>query len=131
MPTRDRSEYMGLESRRRLVVFPSTSSSSEVARTAGSRICKRPQACCSGKRIASNVRMLVVPGSQRVKREAEAEGLAKIFVDAGAEWRESGCSMCIGMNGDQVAAGRYSVSTSNRNFEGRQGAGRERCLPVR
>jgi 3-isopropylmalate/(R)-2-methylmalate dehydratase large subunit len=59
----------------------------------------------------------------RVKKEAEAEGLDKIFKDAGAEWREPGCSMCIAMNGDQLSPGQYAVSTSNRNFEGRQGAG--------
>ena len=76
-----------------------------------------------GKHVAKNVRMFVVPGSQAVKREAEERGLAKVFVDAGAQWRESGCSMCIGMNGDNVGAGQYSVSTSNRNFEGRQGTG--------
>ena len=76
-----------------------------------------------GRRVAANTRMLVVPGSQRVKREAELEGLAEIFLDAGAEWRESGCSMCIAMNGDSVASGQYAVSTSNRNFEGRQGKG--------
>ncbi len=73
------------------------------------------------RRIATNVRMLVVPGSQAVKREAEARGLQNIFLEAGAEWRESGCSMCIAMNGDFVAPGQYAVSTSNRNFEGRQG----------
>ena len=72
--------------------------------------------------------MLVVPGSQQVKAPAEAEGLDRIFLDAGAEWRESGCSMCIGMNGDTVARGEYSVSTSNRNFEGRQGAGARTLL---
>jgi 3-isopropylmalate/(R)-2-methylmalate dehydratase large subunit len=66
---------------------------------------------------------MVVPGSQQIKREAEAEGLHQIFRDAGAEWREAGCSMCIAMNGDQLAPGQYSVSTSNRNFEGRQGKG--------
>ena len=76
-----------------------------------------------GRRLAPNVRMLVVPGSQRVKREAEAEGLHSVFLSAGAEWRESGCSMCIAMNGDQLAPGQYAVSTSNRNFEGRQGKG--------
>jgi 3-isopropylmalate/(R)-2-methylmalate dehydratase large subunit len=63
-----------------------------------------------------------------VKHEAEARGLAKIFQDAGAEWRESGCSMCIGMNGDIVANGQYAVSTSNRNFEGRQGKGSRTLL---
>ena len=72
--------------------------------------------------------MLVVPGSQNVKRAAEAEGLDRIFLDAGAEWRESGCSMCLGMNGDLVPAGQYSISTSNRNFEGRQGIGARTLL---
>ncbi len=72
--------------------------------------------------------MLVVPGSQQVKAAAEAEGLDRIFTAAGADWRESGCSMCIGMNGDTVARGEYSVSTSNRNFEGRQGAGSRTLL---
>ncbi|MCC6904578.1 MAG: 3-isopropylmalate dehydratase large subunit [Anaerolineae bacterium] len=76
-----------------------------------------------GKRVADSVRMLVVPGSQQVKRQAEAEGLDVIFREAGAEWREAGCSMCIAMNGDQLEPGQYAVSTSNRNFEGRQGKG--------
>ena len=65
--------------------------------------------------------MLVVPGSQAVKRQAEAEGLDRVFMAAGGEWREAGCSMCIAMNGDQLAPGQYAISTSNRNFEGRQG----------
>jgi 3-isopropylmalate/(R)-2-methylmalate dehydratase large subunit len=69
------------------------------------------------------VRSLVVPGSQAVKRAAEAEGLDRVFKDAGAEWREPGCSMCIAMNGDRIERGQFCVSTSNRNFEGRQGAG--------
>jgi len=81
-----------------------------------------------GRKVASGVRMLVVPGSQQIKREAEARGLAQVFTDAGAEWRESGCSMCIGMNGDVVAKGQYAVSTSNRNFEGRQGSGARTLL---
>ena len=81
-----------------------------------------------GQHIAHGVQMLVVPGSQQIKRAAEAEGLDVIFRDAGAEWRESGCSMCIGMNGDNVASGEYSVSTSNRNFEGRQGPGARTLL---
>jgi 3-isopropylmalate/(R)-2-methylmalate dehydratase large subunit len=76
-----------------------------------------------GKTVAPGVRMMVVPGSQLVKRQAEAEGLREIFEAAGAEWREAGCSMCIAMNGDQLAPGEYAVSTSNRNFEGRQGKG--------
>jgi 3-isopropylmalate/(R)-2-methylmalate dehydratase large subunit len=74
-----------------------------------------------GRRVKEGLRMLVVPGSQQVKRQAEAEGLDRVFKDAGAEWREAGCSMCIAMNGDQLAPGQYAVSTSNRNFEGRQG----------
>jgi 3-isopropylmalate/(R)-2-methylmalate dehydratase large subunit len=81
-----------------------------------------------GKHVAPGVRALVVPGSQAIKREAEKLGLDQIFRDAGAEWRESGCSMCIGMNGDTVASGQYAVSTSNRNFEGRQGAGSRTLL---
>jgi 3-isopropylmalate/(R)-2-methylmalate dehydratase large subunit len=76
-----------------------------------------------GKKIASTLRMLVVPGSARVRLQAEAEGLDKVFIDAGAEWRNAGCSMCLGMNPDQLAAGERSASTSNRNFEGRQGKG--------
>jgi len=80
------------------------------------------------RRLAAGVRMLVVPGSQQVKHAAEREGLHEIFTAAGAEWRESGCSMCIGMNGDVAAAGQYVVSTSNRNFQGRQGAGSRTLL---
>jgi 3-isopropylmalate/(R)-2-methylmalate dehydratase large subunit len=76
-----------------------------------------------GRKINPNVRTLIVPGSQEIKRQAEAEGLHTIFKGAGAEWRESGCSMCIAMNGDQIQPGQYAVSTSNRNFEGRQGKG--------
>jgi 3-isopropylmalate/(R)-2-methylmalate dehydratase large subunit len=77
----------------------------------------------SGRKVADGVRMLVVPGSRRVKKQAEAEGLDQVFRDAGAEWREPGCSMCIAMNGDELRPGEYAVSTSNRNFEGRQGKG--------
>jgi 3-isopropylmalate/(R)-2-methylmalate dehydratase large subunit len=76
-----------------------------------------------GRKVAESVRMMVVPGSQEVKRQAEAEGLDKIFKEAGADWREAGCSMCIAMNGDQLEPGQYAISTSNRNFEGRQGKG--------
>jgi 3-isopropylmalate/(R)-2-methylmalate dehydratase large subunit len=81
-----------------------------------------------GRHVADNVRMLVVPGSQRIKIEAESRGLDKVFQAAGAEWREPGCSMCIAMNGDIVAPGRLAVSTSNRNFEGRQGSGARTVL---
>lgn len=76
-----------------------------------------------GRKVAEGVRAMVVPGSQQIKRQAEAEGLHEVFRAAGAEWREAGCSMCIAMNGDQLTPGQYSVSTSNRNFEGRQGKG--------
>jgi 3-isopropylmalate/(R)-2-methylmalate dehydratase large subunit len=76
-----------------------------------------------GRKVSPNVRVLVVPGSEKIKKQAEAENLPEIFRAAGAEWREAGCSMCIAMNGDQLAPGQYCVSTSNRNFEGRQGKG--------
>jgi len=80
-------------------------------------------AALEGRHVAAGVRLMVTPGSDEVKREAEREGLADIFKAAGADWRESGCSMCIAMNGDQLTPGQYAVSTSNRNFEGRQGKG--------
>ncbi len=80
-------------------------------------------AALKGRHIADGVRMMVVPGSDEVKREAEREGLHEVFRAAGADWREAGCSMCIAMNGDQLSPGQYAVSTSNRNFEGRQGKG--------
>jgi len=76
-----------------------------------------------GRRVAEGVRLLVVPGSESVRHQAEAEGLDQVFLQAGGEWRYAGCSMCIAMNGDQLQPGQYAVSTSNRNFEGRQGKG--------
>jgi 3-isopropylmalate/(R)-2-methylmalate dehydratase large subunit len=76
-----------------------------------------------GRKVNPKVRVMVVPGSQQIKQQAQAEGLDRIFKEAGADWREAGCSMCIAMNGDQLQPGEYSVSTSNRNFEGRQGKG--------
>jgi 3-isopropylmalate/(R)-2-methylmalate dehydratase large subunit len=76
-----------------------------------------------GRQVAAGVRMLVVPGSMSVRKQAEAEGLDRVFIDAGAQWRQAGCSMCLGMNPDQLAPGERSASTSNRNFEGRQGKG--------
>ena len=76
-----------------------------------------------GRRVAEGVRMLVVPGSMRVRAQAEAEGLGEVFTAAGAQWRQAGCSMCLGMNPDQLAPGERCASTSNRNFEGRQGKG--------
>ncbi|HUO66927.1 MAG TPA: 3-isopropylmalate dehydratase large subunit [Gammaproteobacteria bacterium] len=81
-----------------------------------------------GRRVNERVRLLVVPGSYEVKRQAEAEGLDQIVRAAGGEWREPGCSMCIAMNGDKVGSGQLSVSTSNRNFEGRQGSGARTVL---
>ncbi|HET9911662.1 MAG TPA: 3-isopropylmalate dehydratase large subunit, partial [Anaerolineales bacterium] len=80
-------------------------------------------AMLKGRKVAEATRVMVVPGSQEVKKQAEHEGLDKIFKEAGAEWREAGCSLCISMNGDTLLPGQYAVSTSNRNFEGRQGKG--------
>ena len=81
-----------------------------------------------GRKVAPGVRMLVVPGSEKVKAEAEAKGLDQVILAAGAEWREAGCSMCLGMNGDIAQPGQLCVSTSNRNFEGRQGVGARTVL---
>jgi 3-isopropylmalate/(R)-2-methylmalate dehydratase large subunit len=116
-------EYMGLKPRESLlgkpidVVFIGSCTNSRISdlRLAASIM--------KGRRIAPNVRTLIVPGSQEVKRQAESEGLHTIFKAAGAEWRESGCSMCIAMNGDELKPGQSALSTSNRNFEGRQGKG--------
>jgi 3-isopropylmalate/(R)-2-methylmalate dehydratase large subunit len=116
-------EYMGLAPGRPLlgqpvnVVFIGSCTNSRLSdlRLAASVI--------KGRSVPSGVRVMVVPGSQQVKQAAEREGLAEVFRAAGAEWRESGCSMCIAMNGDKLGAGEYAVSTSNRNFEGRQGPG--------
>ncbi|HYX73974.1 MAG TPA: 3-isopropylmalate dehydratase large subunit [Steroidobacteraceae bacterium] len=121
-------EYMGLSAGEPIkdhpvnVVFIGSCTNSRLSdlRTAA--------AVLRGRRIASGLTMLVVPGSQQVKRAAEAEGLDRVFLEAGAEWRESGCSMCLGMNGDVVGRGQYAISTSNRNFEGRQGAGARTLL---
>jgi 3-isopropylmalate/(R)-2-methylmalate dehydratase large subunit len=115
--------YMGLEGGKPLlgrpvnVVFIGSCTNSRISdlRTAASLL--------KGRKVSPKVRVMVVPGSQEVKRQAEAEGLPEIFRAAGCEWREPGCSMCIAMNGDQLQPGEYSVSTSNRNFEGRQGKG--------
>jgi 3-isopropylmalate/(R)-2-methylmalate dehydratase large subunit len=76
-----------------------------------------------GYRVAGDVHAMVVPGSGRVKRQAEEEGLDRVFTEAGFEWREAGCSMCLGMNPDTLSPGQRCASTSNRNFEGRQGKG--------
>lgn len=120
--------YMGLEAGRALagtpvdVVFVGSCTNGRL------RDMREVAQVLRGRRVAPNVRMLVVPGSGQVKREAEAEGIDAIVRDAGAEWREPGCSMCIAMNGDLVAPGQLAVSTSNRNFEGRQGPGSRTLL---
>jgi 3-isopropylmalate/(R)-2-methylmalate dehydratase large subunit len=116
-------QYMGLRPGRKLVghkidvVF--------IGSCVNSRISDLRMAAelLDGHKLAPGVRMLVVPGSQSVKRQAETEGLDQIFRNAGAEWRQSGCSMCLAMNGDQLEPGQYGISTSNRNYEGRQGKG--------
>ncbi len=115
--------YMGLEGGKPLlghsidVVFIGSCTNSRISdlRTAA--------ALLKGRKVDPRVRVMVVPGSQEVKRQAQAEGLPEVFRAAGCDYREPGCSMCIAMNGDQLEAGQYSVSTSNRNFEGRQGKG--------
>ncbi|MEZ4288796.1 MAG: 3-isopropylmalate dehydratase large subunit [Polyangiales bacterium] len=116
-------DYMGLEDGKPLlghpvdVVFIGSCTNSRISdlRAAASIF--------SGRKVKDGVRTLIVPGSHDIKKQAESEGLDKIFVEAGAEWREPGCSMCIAMNGDNLEPGQYAVSTSNRNFEGRQGKG--------
>jgi len=121
-------DYMQLESGKPLteakvdVVF--------VGSCTNSRLSDLQQAAdiINGRQVADGVTMLVVPGSQSIKKQAEALGLDKIFEAAGASWREPGCSMCLGMNGDTVEAGKLCVSTSNRNFEGRQGIGARTVL---
>ena len=89
-----------------------------------SKICAAAAAVVKGHSVSDSIKQaLVVPGSQMVKEQAEAEGLDKIFVQAGLDWREPGCSMCLAMNADKLGAGEHCASTSNRNFEGRQGNG--------
>ncbi len=115
--------YMGLEAGKPLlghpidVVFIGSCTNSRISDL------RAAAGVLKGRKVSPKVRVMVVPGSQEVKHQAEAEGLPEIFRAAGCEWREPGCSMCIAMNGDQLTPGQYSVSTSNRNFEGRQGKG--------
>ncbi len=108
---------------RRCARSTSTWSSSARAPTAASRTCAPPQTSSRAARSPSHVNMMVVPGSAKVREQAIAEGLDKVFIDAGADWRFAGCSMCLGMNPDQLTPGQRAASTSNRNFEGRQGKG--------
>ena len=84
---------------------------------------RRAAEVAKGRKVAKSVRAMVVPGSGLVKRQAESEGLDRVFLEAGFEWREPGCSMCLAMNADRLAPGERCASTSNRNFEGRQGRG--------
>ena len=116
-------EYMDIEPGRPLLGHPVDVVF--IGSCTNSRISDLRQAAklMDGHTVKEGVRVMVVPGSQAVKRQAEAEGIDRIFKSAGAEWREPGCSMCIAMNGDQLQPGQYAVSTSNRNFEGRQGKG--------
>ena len=113
--------YMGLQGGQKLlgqpidVVFLGSCTNSRISDL------RQAAAVLAGNKVAAGVDFLVVPGSQAVKRQAEAEGLHEVFLAAGAQWREPGCSMCLSMNEDRVAPGKYAVSTSNRNFEGRQG----------
>jgi 3-isopropylmalate/(R)-2-methylmalate dehydratase large subunit len=115
--------YMGLEPGQSLigkkvdVVFIGSCTNSRISDL------RLAAAVLKGHKVSESTRVMVVPGSQDIKKQAELEGLDKIFKEAGAEWREAGCSMCIAMNGDQLQPGQYAVSTSNRNFEGRQGKG--------
>ncbi|MEI6291947.1 MAG: aconitase family protein, partial [Chloroflexota bacterium] len=115
--------YMGLEAGQSLVgkhvdvVFIGSCTNSRISDL------RLAAGLLKGKKVAVSTRVMIVPGSQKVKKQAETEGLDLIFKEAGAEWREAGCSMCIAMNGDQLQPGQYAVSTSNRNFEGRQGKG--------
>jgi 3-isopropylmalate/(R)-2-methylmalate dehydratase large subunit len=116
-------EYMGLQAGTRLrdiavdTVFLGSCTNGRIEDL------RSAAAILKGRKVAETVRVLVVPGSMQVKAQAEAEGLDKVFTEAGAEWRSAGCSMCLGMNPDQLAPGERSASTSNRNFEGRQGKG--------
>ena len=116
-------EYMALEAGKPIlghavdVVFIGSCTNSRISDLrAAAKVLK-------GRKVSPQTRVLVVPGSQHVKRQAEQEGLPEIFRAAGCEWREPGCSMCLAMNGDELKPGQYCVSTSNRNFEGRQGQG--------
>jgi 3-isopropylmalate/(R)-2-methylmalate dehydratase large subunit len=128
-PKRERAlAYMGLEPGQPLlgrpvdVVFVGSCTNARLSDL------RQAASLLAGRRVAPGLRMLVVPGSQAIKRQAEKEGLDRVFRDAGAEWHESGCSLCIAMNGDRALPGQTVVSTSNRNFEGRQGTGARTLL---
>ena len=116
-------EYMDLKAGTPLAESRSTASSSAPAPTAALKICAPRPRIAAGHKVSSHVSAMVVPGSQQVKAQAEKEGLDRIFIEAGFDWREPGCSMCLGMNPDILSPGERCASTSNRNFEGRQGRG--------
>ena len=120
--------YMGVEAEKPMLGMPVNVVF--IGSCTNSRLSDLRQAAqlLQGRKVAQSVRMLVVPGSEQITQAAEAEGLHEIFRAAGAEWREAGCSMCLGMNGDTTASGELCVSTSNRNFEGRQGSGARTVL---
>jgi 3-isopropylmalate/(R)-2-methylmalate dehydratase large subunit len=116
-------EYMGLKSGTKITEIPVDVVFIGSCTNARIEDLRAAAKIFQGKKVAKTVNTLVVPGSQQVKKQAEAEGLHKIFIEAGAEWRESGCSMCLAMNPDQLRPQERCASTSNRNFEGRQGKG--------
>jgi 3-isopropylmalate/(R)-2-methylmalate dehydratase large subunit len=116
-------QYMGLQPGRSLIGQPVDVVFLGSCTNARLSDLRQAAGLLKGRKVAEKTRMLVVPGSESVRRQAEAEGLDQVFRAAGAEWRHAGCSMCIAMNGDQLQPGQYAVSTSNRNFEGRQGIG--------
>ncbi len=121
-------EYMGLQPGQRMagqpvdIVFIGSCTNSRIEDL------REAAQIAKGKKVADNVQALVVPGSKAIKAQAEAEGLDRIFIEAGFEWRGAGCSMCLAMNDDKAGAGKYVASTSNRNFQGRQGPGSRSLL---
>ncbi len=124
-PSSARSNYMGLEPDQAITdIQRGPACSSAAAPTARIEDLRAAAEVAKGRKVAATVKQaLVVPGSGLVKAQAEAEGLDKVFIEAGFEWREPGCSMCLAMNPDRWSSGEHCASTSNRNFEGRQGAG--------
>ena len=116
-------EYMGLEPGRSITDIPVDTVFIGSCTNARMEDLRRAARILDGRKVAGSMRLLVVPGSAEIRRQAEEEGLDKIFTGAGGEWRFAGCSMCLGMNPDQLRPGERCASTSNRNFEGRQGKG--------
>ncbi|MGD2131323.1 MAG: 3-isopropylmalate dehydratase large subunit [Maricaulaceae bacterium] len=121
-------EYMGLSAGRPIAGLPVQKTFVGSCTNGRLSDLEAAAAVMKGRKVADNVEAIIVPGSETVKRQAEAAGLHEVFLAAGAQWREPGCSMCLGMNGDTARPGEYVVSTSNRNFEGRQGPGARTML---